>query len=146
MRGNFIEHERVQVEFTEPSLTKQSFAEESEINNILAKYTKTGVLEHVSQYGPKYEDASSFDEFHQAMNIVTNAQQMFADLPAQLRSRFENDPAQFLDFIGDPEGNADEMREMGLIAPGPEPEALVQIPDEPAVDLPEASGEASKGD
>lgn len=41
---------------------------------------------------------------------------MFEDLPSQIRSRFENRPDKFLDFVND-ENNQQEMVKMGLLDP-----------------------------
>lgn len=52
------------------------------------------------------------------------------DLPAKVRSRFENDPQKFLEFCSDPK-NRDEAVSLGLImsapasAPDPDPATVV---------------------
>ena len=46
---------------------------------------------------------------------------MFADLPSSIRTKFNNDPAQYLDFVQDPE-KLEEMRELGLALADPEAE------------------------
>ena len=81
-----------------PSMTEQHHQESSDINNIMKKYTETGIVDHVSKYEPVYGDHSGAD-FHEAMSIVANAQSMFLDLPAQAREKFDNDPAKFLDYV-----------------------------------------------
>lgn len=95
--------------------TKQSFKDDTNINNILARYARTGVLEFANRHEPRYGDVIGAD-FHAAMNIVANANSMFADLPAKLRNRFDNDPGQFLDFVQDPENTAEAER-LGLTVP-----------------------------
>ncbi len=115
LRSAYIPHTRIRKENVGPSMTQQSFREESEINNILARYTKTGVLEHVNKYGAgAYNDMPASTEFVDAMNMVTEANSMFADLPADVRNRFKNDPVEFLEFVNDPD-NTDEMVKMGLL-------------------------------
>lgn len=103
---------KVQTINSDPSMTKQSFKNECDINNILKKHAKTGLINHVNQYEGNYDVATSLD-FKQAMDLVTSAQQMFDDLPSSVRDRFQNDPAQFLDFVQNPD-NAQEMVKMGL--------------------------------
>lgn len=103
---------RVQIRCEGPGRTRQSASEECDINYIMAKYAKTGMVDHLARHGADYGFASSID-FHGAMNIVTKADQMFADLPAPARERFRGDPAVFLDFVQD-ESNLDEMIELGL--------------------------------
>jgi len=113
---------RVQVAPRGRSRTKQSFREESEITNIMARYVKTGLIDHFSSYGPEYGFASSVT-FHEAMNVVTKADQMFQALPAATRQRFAGDPALFLDFVQNPENQA-EMVTLGL-ASAPEGQGTV---------------------
>jgi len=85
----------------------------------MAKFQKTGAIAHVQNNQPQYGFASS-ESFHESMNIVTKAQSMFNDLPSSIRSKFKNDPAEFLEFVQN-EDNADELVELGLAnAPIPE--------------------------
>jgi phage internal scaffolding protein len=49
------------------------------------------------------------------MNLVTNAQTMFNELPANVRARMDNDPAKFFDFIQDPQ-NKPEAIKLGLMS------------------------------
>ena len=106
---------KVDKHFQLPSRTKQSFKDECQIDRILAKYVKTGILEHVNKHQASYGEVSG-QTFHEAMNTVIEAQAMFMDLPATIRDRFANDPGNFLDFVANP-ANSEEMQEMGLIAP-----------------------------
>jgi len=112
-RGAFIPHARVQMEITGPSLAKQSFADECNINNIMAKFQKTGLIEHVKSYGAHYGDLPSALDYHTALNQAIEAKEAFASLPSGIRNQFQNDPAQFLAFVEDPE-NQEAMIEMGL--------------------------------
>lgn len=109
------------------SLTKQSMKDETDINFIINRYQKTGSLEHLREYEGQYGDFISID-FHAAMNVITEADNMFDTLPSSIRSKFENDPGKFLDYATNPE-NHDGMVEMGL--------AYESIPDEPEETLPE---------
>lgn len=94
------------------SLTKQSFKDECDVNKLLKRYVKTGALSHFAKHGGEYMNVTPVD-FQEAMNTVITAQALFDDLPAEIRGRFQNDPAQFLGFVQDP-ANADELLEMGL--------------------------------
>jgi len=95
------------------SMTKQSFTKECDINNILKKYQKTGALDHVNKHEASYGYATS-DDFTASMEIIARGQKMFAELPSSIRTKFENDPAKFLDFVQD-EKNTEEMQELGLL-------------------------------
>lgn len=104
--------------------TKQSHRDECDINTIMKRFEKTGMLEHANQYEGSYGDFTQIPEDYQsAVNLVQNAQQMFMSLPAEVRGRFENDPGEFLAFVSNRE-NRDEMLEMGLIPQPPQPETV----------------------
>lgn len=107
-----------------PGKTKQQFTKECDVNCIMAKYQKTGNLDHYNEHGAMYGEFTSV-EFQEAMQIVEVAEEMFADLSSSARAKFNNDPAQFLDFVQNPD-NADEMYEMGLAT---RPERQWQQPD-----------------
>lgn len=109
------QYPRVTLKFTEPSLTKQQFKSQTNINNLVSQYVKTGEFQHVNTKIPSYGYAASND-FMESMIIVEDARQMFAALPSRIRSEFDNDPASFLAFAEDP-SNRPQMAEMGLLTP-----------------------------
>ena len=94
------------------TVTKQSFKDDCDINLIMAKFVKTGVMTNIRDSEPEYGFASS-DDFRESMEIVSKANSMFESMPSKIRNQFRNDPAQFLDFVQDSK-NSDEMAEMGL--------------------------------
>lgn len=119
MNGMYNPHDRVQLD-PGAGRTKQSFYEESNINLIMAKYEKTGLLDHVNTHEGNYGDFIAAPDYHTAMNQIRDAGEMFMAIPANTRSEFENDPARFLEFVQD-EGNYDRMVEMGLAKARPNP-------------------------
>lgn len=100
--------------YLEASLTKQSFADECNINNIMDRWQKTGVVAHLNGQTPTFGDLTELPDFHEAMNTVVQAQTMFDALPSRIRERFANDPANLMEFLGNPK-NRNEAIEMGLI-------------------------------
>ncbi len=112
MQGMYVPHDRVQLE-PGPGRTKQSFSEESNINLIMAKYEKTGMLDHFNQHEGQYGNFIAAPDYHTSMNLIREAGEMFMEIPATIRAKFGNDPAQFLAFVQDPD-NEDKMVEMGL--------------------------------
>ncbi len=128
---------RVQFDSGKVSRTKQAFKRDVDINNIMRKYVKTGLIDHFSKHSGEYGFASGV-VFHEAMNIVTKAESMFADLPAAVRLRFENDPADFLEFVQNP-ANAEEMIELGLREPRGG-EVAVEVPRAPVAESAPESG------
>lgn len=126
------ERERVSVKFTKPSLAQQSFKDECDINNIMARYERTGMIEHVNTYQGQYGDFIGFPDYHEAMNAVKEAENMFMTLPSSIRERFDNNPETFLAFAQD-ENNQDEMIRLGLIpAPRPPSSMPSSVEDAPA--------------
>jgi len=115
-------HDRVQLETGSDTRTQQHMKDQCDINNILKGYRRHGVIEHVKAFEGRYGDFIGAPEYHEAMNQLVLAQNMFDTLPAQIRKRFSNDPAEFLDFAQDPSNEA-HMRELGLIPP--------EVPNEP---------------
>lgn len=120
----------------EPSLTKQEFADECDINTIMARFAKTGEILHVSQSSPRYGDFSSVPDYQTALHIVQDAEASFASLPSKIRDRFHNDPAEFLDFVSDPKNEA-ELTELGILSPPP------PLAEDPAPEAPEPAPESS---
>jgi len=114
--------------------TKQSFKDETDVNQILAKHARMGTLSHLEQWGGQYGDWSDFD-FQEAQNRIANANSMFEQLPSAVRNRFANSPEKFLEYVNDP-ANKDDLREKlpELAAPRskPLPENKDVVDPEPA--------------
>lgn len=104
---------RVEADIGGPSLTKQSFKKDCDIQVILKQFDRTGLVTHMNRYPAGYADVSNMGDFRQAMGVVLEAEKMFSTLPSKIRARFGNDPGNFLEFVGNPE-NADEMVSLGL--------------------------------
>lgn len=98
---------------TEKSLTQQNQKEESDINNIVRKFGLTGQLPSNLRV-PQYGDFSDITDYQSALNAVMKADEAFFKLPAQIRSRFENDPEQFVEFCLD-DNNRAEAEKLGLV-------------------------------
>lgn len=104
-----------------PSMTKQSFKDECDINNIIKSYSVTGQLTHINAKAAQgaYQDLPDEVDFQTSLNVIKAATESFATLPSHVRARFNNDPAQFLAFMEDA-NNVDEMVKMGLASKRPE--------------------------
>ena len=98
----------------EPSLTQQQFMDECDINQIVARYHRTEVINLRSDAASgRYADLSSMPDYREACDIVIAANEAFNSLDAGIRKKFDNDPAQFLAFVEDP-SNVDELVRLGL--------------------------------
>ncbi|QCS36699.1 minor capsid protein [Capybara microvirus Cap3_SP_641] len=96
----------------DPSLTQQQFKEESDINNIVDLFMKTGHLPTPVSM-PQYVDYEGVFDFQSAMNAVRQADENFMRMDAKLRARFHNSPQEFLEFFADP-NNTEEAVRLGL--------------------------------
>lgn len=126
----YQDHARQQVQFPEPSLTKQAMKSDSDINNIMAKYHETNLLSHVANFQGIYGDFTNVVDYHTALNGIIAAGESFASLPSHIRVKFNNDAGQFMDFVHDPK-NADEMVSLGLREPS-EPNPVPPATEPPA--------------
>lgn len=106
---------RVQSINDEPSLTQQHHKDSTDVNLIIAKYKQTGIMPEMRKKGV-YADVSEITDYHQMVEKVMAADAAFMTLPASVRERFSNDPAQLLNFLQDPR-NYDEGVKMGLYEP-----------------------------
>lgn len=108
---------------TEPG-ARQSEAESTDINRIVAQFHKTGVLPAGFTEGV-FADVSELGDYRAAVERVKLAEEEFMKLPPQVRRQFDNDPLQFVEFAVDPANQA-EMVEMGLLAPVASPVAVAE--------------------
>lgn len=111
---------------SEVSLTDQSMKEESDINVIVSRFGITGELPQ--NYRPPLEmDFADIFDYQSARNALIEAERRFMEMPADLRSRFENDPQKVIDFLIDPK-NLDEAIKLGLAPAKPVPPEVPSSP------------------
>lgn len=112
----------------EPTLTQQHGKEEADINTIVSRFMKTGLMPQIP-LPPTYADYDEVFDFQTAMNAVAAGKASFAKLPADVRDVFRNDPQRFVSQVDawlaetDPkkrEANLETMRALNLaVPPGP---------------------------
>lgn len=107
--------------FTENSLTDQNFKEETDVNMILAKYKVTRNLAVLGlgadgqplgnpKYGDDYADIGTYQE---CLEVVTQAEEQFMQLPGSIRKEFGNTPEGMLKWLQDP-ANYERGVELGF--------------------------------
>jgi len=94
--------------------TKSEFKNECDINVIMKKYQKTGVLPIGIENNGVYLDVSDVPTYQDCLNTVISAQNAFNELPSALRKRFGGDIERYLEYVNDPK-NVSEMIELGMI-------------------------------
>lgn len=140
---------RVQFTPVGESRTHQGSKDECDINRIMRRFEKTGVIEHQNRFQGRYGDFTLFPgDYQEALHQVRDANEMFLTLPAKVRKEFDNDPGQFLDFVTDP-SNSDALKELGLTNEAPTPPSdLIEAstPQPKAKAAPAAKNEPSEGE
>lgn len=101
----------------EEKRTKSEFAKDCDINLIMARYKKTGLLpESARAAAAQYGDFSELPTFAEMQERTMAANELFAALPATVRKQFDNDPGQFLAAADTKEGR-ELMVKLGLGKP-----------------------------
>lgn len=114
------ENDEFGLKFLDKSRTVQADAKEADINFIVKRFGITGELPQNLEYITEADLVDVPDTYQAHMDILLKAQSQFMEMPADVRSRFANDPGRFLTFVSDP-ANLDEMRKLGLAVPAAQP-------------------------
>lgn len=126
----YVDHDPATFGFatTGPSLTRQEFAAECDINTIMATYEATGVISHVNRATPQYLDVTDVPDLAEAIRIVDEATTAFMTLPATARKEFDNDPVKFVQAVQDgDDAFLERMRGWGLAEPAPKEPAPTRV-------------------
>lgn len=117
---NETREEKKAVTFNEESLTDQNFKDETDVNMILAKYkvTLNPALLGLSPSGeplgnPQYGDFGDVGTYQECLEVVMQAEEQFANLPASIRKEFGNTPEGMLKWINNPD-NFERGVELGI--------------------------------
>lgn len=108
-----IPRNRVTVDASGPSRTKQAPRQQTNINLMVGRYKKTGVFAHLNPRTPTYGDYSQSVTLEEAYDLVQNANRSFMELPAAVRALADNDPVTLLAMLAD-EGATDALVKAGL--------------------------------
>lgn len=101
---------------TEPkgeTLTRQSEANDVNINTIMRKYRQFGVTPQSVRKGV-YADVSNITDYQQSLDKILTANQAFMSLDSEIRKRFANDPQKLLEFLSN-DKNREEAISLGFI-------------------------------
>lgn len=113
---------RTAVDCSQGGMTKSEFKADCDVNLIMKKYVRNGVIDHVANVEAIYGDFD-YANYHEFMNQAIAAEEAFLELPAKARKYFENDPANFLQYMND-NPDADLLRELGLTNRWAEPDVV----------------------
>lgn len=88
-----------------PGRTKQEFKKDTDMNLIVSRYRKTGVLpQGVMQGAKRYGDFSQIPDFTEMCARVDAARSMFLALPSKVRRALDHDPENLLKAVQSKEG------------------------------------------
>jgi len=99
----------------DPGVTEQHHRDVCDINYIIAKFSPDALALHAQQYNGQYGDFSELPDYHTALSTVRQIDDLFMNVPADIRAKFNNDPGSFIQFVENPD-NRDAMAELGLIS------------------------------
>lgn len=101
----------------EKSETQQHLKEEVDVNCIVARALRTGILGDPLSIGRRqaiFADLSDVGDFQSSLNKLEAARSAFMELPVEVRKRFNHDPAALVAFLAD-KANVDEAVALGLM-------------------------------
>lgn len=103
-------------------LTKQSDAKASDINAIVHRHVAHGIpLPGPDTRPGAFGDFTNAMDYHSSLNRLIAIDQAFHNLPADIRRACNNDPANYVDLVLNPD-RLEEAVELGLRSqPEPEP-------------------------
>ena len=118
----------------EDGRTKQAFADSCDIERIINRAQKGEAISHLARYGAMYGDFTEIGDLMEAHNHLMKGQQIFDDLPGEVKREFHNSPAKFFAFVNDP-NNVDRLGDIlpGLTKPGNQLPAVRRNPKSEAV-------------
>lgn len=93
--------------------TVQASIDSCDINSMMKTYQRQGQIPPGTKT-PQYGDFSNVPDYLDAKLLVKEANDQFDRLPAGIRKRFGNNPAELLEFMGDI-ANQEEAEELGLV-------------------------------
>lgn len=132
-RTAYGDKKRVVSENNEPTMTKQALAENLNVNNIIKRYNQTGILQKAHDFEGVYGEFTSYD-LREAMDKTYKAEELFLNVPSNIRAQFGNDAGAFIDFATN-EKNIQQMRDWGLAKPAvaePQPmDVRIVNPEQP---------------
>lgn len=94
-------------------MTEQNHKDQCDVNKIIKKYDKNGIISHVSSMKAEFGDCPAV-EYKEMQDRLVKMQGEFNKLPASIKKRFGNNPFSLIAFMDDA-GNRDEAIKLGMI-------------------------------
>lgn len=100
--------------FSRPSMTRQEFKDECDINTIMRRMVKSGMVPVVD--GARYGDFANVGDFREAQELVIRARKQFDALPSEAREKFKHDPGEMLRWVHDKGTTLEDAKSIGLLS------------------------------
>lgn len=99
---------RKNLDGTNKYITEQSGKDQCDINKIIAKYPQRVIASKLAYDESNFQDVTGMD-FQNSLNLIKNVESSFMRLDPEIRSKFKNDPAEYLDFLAKKEAAASQV-------------------------------------
>lgn len=99
-----------------PTMTKQSFADQCDINRIVSNFQKTGFVDHARKSAARYGDQTELT-FFETQTAVANIKSIYEGLNVDRRGLFES-VYDFINAVADPTQTS-RLIEAGLLPEAP---------------------------
>lgn len=109
----YFDRIRVAVEPGEPGKVEQAHKDACNVNTIVAKAHRTGLMPFANALAT-YGDFLDDDDYQSAMEKIKKADTAFLTLHPSLRAKFDNDPGKLLQFLSD-SANKEAAIDLGLL-------------------------------
>lgn len=124
------------------AMTEQAHEPECNVNNIVARFSKTGDMALLNRAQGMFADISEMPSDYQAsLNFVQNVGAAFDALPAKVRAAYANDPQKFMDAVQNDAEGVYRHAETLLTADAPRPAPAPVAPPAASNEVPQKSEE-----
>lgn len=112
----YVDKPKPKVVCGQPTKTKQSLKRDCDINYIVDRFLKTGILDHVASSDGYFSgDFVCPTDYQNALEVLSKAEEQFEALPVQVRSRYSNLGAFMKEFDG---LSVEDVKALGLTKEG----------------------------
>jgi hypothetical protein len=120
-----FESDRTATYCKDPSLTKQEFVDDADINNILERFAKTGEPPPLA-LPEHFADVTKRQSYFDMASQLADANKMFYTLPPDIRAEHQNDPTRWADAVtrAAARGDGDTLETLGIDTSAERAEAL----------------------
>lgn len=104
------------------SMTQQQFASSCDLKTIIKQRSALGIPLEIPNdpFDGSIQDFTGAGDYRTNLERLMRADQAFMALPAAVRKKFDNDPAELISFL-EKEENFDEALKLGLLKEGAQP-------------------------